>query len=110
MVKSNSQGYRLRDENGKIICLPRSKDQKIMDANDNRKECKAQGFSPTTSKNTALNTYKKKEQSDPKKESLKEKKSTITKTVRFRTPSPKQEGGKKKRKTRRKIYSKKRKH
>ena len=98
MVKPNSQGYRINNGN----CLQRSDNQIMADANDNKKECKAQGFSPTTSKNTALNSYKKRKKSDPKNTALKQKRSDITKTVRFRTPSPKQEGGKKKGKSTRK--------
>ncbi len=108
MVNSNRTGYRIVD---KGMCLQRSDQQILDDASDNRKECRAQGFSPTTSTNTGKNSYKKTKKGDPKTDSaLKKKNSTITKTVRFRTPSPKQEGGKKKRKTRRKINPKKRKH
>ena len=102
MVKSNSQGYRI--QNGE--CLQRSDQQILDDAKDNKKECRAQGYSPTTSKNTAKNSYKKTKKGDPKTDSaLRKKKSNTIKTVRFRTPSPNQEGGKKKRKTRRKRTS-----
>ena len=104
MVNSNRQGYRIY--NGE--CLQRSDQQILDDASDNRKECRAQGFSPTTSTNTGKNSYKKTKKGDPKTDSaLRKKKSENPKTVRFRTPSPKQEGGKKKRKTRRKRNSSK---
>lgn len=102
MVNSNRTGYRIR--NGE--CLQRSDQQILDDAKNNKKECRAQGFSPNTSKNTAKNTYKKTKKGDPKTDSaLRKKKSNTIKTVRFRTPSPNQEGGKKKRKTRRKRTS-----
>lgn len=108
MVNSNRTGYRIR--NGE--CLQRSNEQILDDAKDNRKECRAQGFSPNTSTNTAKNTYRKTKKGDPTTYSaLRKKKSQQTKRVRFRTPSPKQEGGKKKRKTTRKRpSSKKRKY
>jgi hypothetical protein len=102
MVKSNRTGYRI--QNGE--CLQRSDQQILDDAKNNKKECRAQCFSPNTSKNTAKNSYKKTKKGDPKTDSaLRKKKSNTIKTVRFRTPSPNQEGGKKKRKTRRKRTS-----
>ena len=93
MVKSNSQKYRILDDG---TCLPRSYEQKKDDLKNNYKYCKSQDFSPTTSKNTRSNTYKKRISSDPKGPALRTKKNTNTKTVRIKTPSP-SSGGKKSR-------------
>lgn len=86
MVRSNSQGYRLRRSGNETICLSRSDHQILIDAKDNVRYCKRdQGFSPTTSINTGKNSYKKVKKTD--KTSTKTKTKT-NKTVRFRTPSP----------------------
>jgi len=94
MVKPNSQGYRLRKEDNVTVCLNRSDDQIIDDAINNKRNCKEQGFSPTTSKNTGYNSYRKKKNKD--KNVIRKK---GTKTVRIKTPSPQQSGGKKHRKS-----------
>lgn len=95
MVKRNSQKYRIRSIDGEQVCLPRSNDEKKEDFYRNKRYCKKdQDFSPTTSLNTGLNSYKKKERGDPKGNKLKEKKSNTTKKVIFRSPSPKKKGGK----------------
>ena len=91
MPYSNPQGYRIKDG----TCLKRSDDQLKSDYRKNKKYCKEQGFSPTTSKNTGLNTHRKKHKKDndvPRPVSHK--------TVRFKSVSPpnKTEGGFRKRK------------
>jgi hypothetical protein len=106
MVRSNSQKYRIQSDG---TCLPRSYEQKKYDLKNNYKYCKSQDFSPTTSKNTRSNTFKKRISSDPKGPALRTKKNTNTKTVRIKTPSP-SSGGKRSRKYKRKKqkrYSKK---
>jgi hypothetical protein len=102
MVKSNSQKYRILDDGN---CLPRSYEQKKDDLKNNYKYCKSQEFSPTTSKNTRSNTYKKRLSSDPKGAALRTKKNSNTKTVRIKTPTP-SSGGKKSRRRRRRKYGK----
>lgn len=102
MVKANSQGYRLRKEEDTTICLDRSDAQIIDDAINNKRNCKEQGFSPTTSKNTGRNSYRKKKNID--KNVIRKK---GTKTVRIKTPSPQQSGGKTRRKSQVKNKSKK---
>lgn len=102
MVKSNSQKYRIQDDG---TCLPRSYEQKKYDLKNNYKYCKSQDFSPTTSKNTRSNTFKKRIASDPKGAALRTKKNTNTKTVRIKTPSP-SSGGKRSRKYKRRKLNK----
>lgn len=94
MVNPNSQGYRLRKEENTTICLGRSDDQIIYDFINNKRNCREQGFSPTTSKNTGRNSYRKRKKVDT---NVIRKKGT--KTVRIKTPSPQQTGGKKHRKS-----------
>ena len=101
MPNSNSQSYRLI--NGS--CLKRSNDQIKADYRSNKKYCKQQGLSPTTSKNTGLNSYRKK-----LKEDKNIQRNVSNKRVRFKSVSPanKQEGGFRKRKyNKTKKYSKK---
>lgn len=98
MPYSNPQGYRIKDG----TCLKRSDDQLKSDYRKNKNYCKEQGFSPTTSKNTGLNTYRKKRKKDndvPRTGSRKR--------VRFKSVSPpnQTEGGFRKRK-----YTKTKKH
>ena len=100
MPKSNSQSYRII--NGS--CLKRSNDQIKEDYRSNKKYCKQQGLSPTTSKNTGLNSYRKK-----LKEDKNVQRNVSNKRVRFKSVSPanKQEGGFRKRKyNKTKKYSK----
>tara|TARA_B100000424_G_C22503290_1_gene291027 strand:- start:108 stop:449 length:342 start_codon:yes stop_codon:yes gene_type:complete len=106
MVRSNSQKYRIQADG---TCLPRSDEQKKYDWMNNYKYCKSQDFSPTTSKNTRSNTFKKRIASDPKGAALRAKKNTNTKTVRIKTPTP-SSGGKRSKKYKRrkqKRYTKK---
>ena len=101
MPNSNPQSYRIRDG----ACLKRSNDQIKTDYRKNKKYCKEQGFSPTTSKNTGLNSYKKK-----LKEDKTVQRRVSNKSVRFKSVSPsnKTEGGFRKRKyNKTKKYSKK---
>ena len=101
MPNSNSQSYRIRDGE----CLKRSNDQIKTDYRKNKKYCKQQGFSPTTSKNTGLNSHRKK-----LKEDKNVQRRVSNKSVRFKSVSPsnKQEGGFRKRKyNKTKKYSKK---
>lgn len=101
MPSSNSQSYRII--NGS--CLKRSNDQIKADYRSNKKYCKQQGLSPTTSKNTGLNSYRKK-----LKEDKNVQRTVSNKRVRFKSVSPsnKQEGGFRKRKyNKTKKYSKK---
>ena len=106
MVRSNSQKYRIQADG---TCLPRSDEQKKYDFKNNYKYCKSQDFSPTTSKNTRSNTFKKRKTSDPKGAALRTKKNNNIKTVRIKTPSPSR-GGKRSKKYKRrkqKRYTKK---
>lgn len=101
MPNSNSQSYRIK--NGE--CLKRSKDQRKRDYHSNINYCKEQGLSPTTSKNTGLNTYKKKLREDKNVQ-----RNVSHKRVRFKSVSPhnKQKGGtrKKRKYNRTSKYSK----
>ena len=96
----NEQSYRIR--NGE--CLARSIDQKKYDYKKNKRYCKEQGLSPTTSKNTAMNTYRKPRNVDKHVE-----KRVTQKTVRFKSASPhsKQAGGFRKKNKQKKIKQKK---
>jgi len=91
MPYSNPQGYRIKDG----TCFKRSDDQIKSDYRKNKKYCKEQGFSPTTSKNTGLNTHRKKHKNDKNVQ-----RTVSNKSVRFKSisPSHKQEGGFRKRK------------